>query len=283
MPPLGAIDPLVRTMPLWALALLLVAAAILALEAGAWLGRRQMARALLRSHHEPSKSDAEDYIIGSIFGLLAFLIGLTFSMALDRFDERRGWVDEESAAISTAYLRAELLDEPHRSQLRTTLRDYAGLRLTPDGISNAELAHRSEQDREIRDLLWKRTTEAVYPIRETELASYYVEAVNNALNVGTRRELEGRAQVPVQILDILFLYLLISSAVLGSLLGREGNRQRASATLLIVLFTLSIILILDIDRPRSGSIKVSQRGLEALVVKMNADAKVEASRIESAR
>ena len=268
----GAIEPLVQTMPLWALAILLVLAALAALEAGAWWGRRQAANAPTAAE----KSDAQGYIIGSIFGLLAFLIGLTFSMALDRYDNRRSWVAEEATAISTAYLRADLFDEPFRSTLRNSLREYAQVRLVPDDAPTAELARRNAQNEAIRDRLWKQTHAAVFPVRETELGSYFVEAMNNMLDVGTRRILAGRAHVPPQILDMLFLYLVISAAVLGSLIGKEGSRQRYSSTLLIILFVLSIVLILDIDRPRAGSIKVSQRGLEELVVAMERDARLEA-------
>ena len=269
----GAIEPLVQTMPLWALAILLMAAAIIALEAGAWWGRREA----IKAPKSDEKSDAQGYIIGSIFGLLAFLIGLTFSMALERYDDRRSWVAEEATAISTAYLRADLFDEPSRDQLRMSLRDYAHARLVPDDAPPQELASRANQNEQIRARLWKQTRDAIFPVRETELASYFVEAMNNMLDIGTRRILAGRAHVPPQILDALFLYLLVAATVLGALMGREGQKQRYSSTLLIILFVLGIVLILDIDRPREGSIKVSQRGLEELVTAMDKDAKVEAS------
>jgi len=283
MPPLGAIDPLVRTMPLWALAILLMAAALLALEAGAWWGRRQAARSVARAGKADSKSDAQGYIIGSIFGLLAFLIGLTFSMALDRYDDRRGWVAEEATAISTAYLRADLFDEPYRSTLRSSLREYTHARILPDHMPSAEADRRAAENESIRNRLWLETRAAVFPVRETELGSYFVEAMNYALDVGTRRALAGRAHVPAQILDMLFLYLIVAAAVLGMLLGREGNRQRSLSTMLIVLFVLGIVLILDLDRPRAGSITVSQRGLEELAAAMAADAKAEAGQAENIR
>ena len=46
-----------------------------------------------------------------MLGLLALLLGFTFSMAVDRFDARRAVVLEEANAIGTAYLRTQVLDE----------------------------------------------------------------------------------------------------------------------------------------------------------------------------
>ena len=272
MPGLNAIEPLTRTLPLWAVAMILTVATLLALEAGSWWGRRQHARSDAHSERGVAKSDAQGYIIGSIFGLLAFLIGLTFSMALDRFDDRRGWVAEEATAISTAYLRADLFDEPFRSDLRATLREYTHSRIVPDGISVTQLGRLTAQSEAIRGRLWHQTRAAVFPLRDSELGESFVEAMNNALVVGTRRRLAGLANVPTQVLDILFLYLLVSSAALGSLMGKEGNRQRYSSSMLIILFVLGITLILDIDRPRGGSIKVSQQALQQLAGSMDADA-----------
>ena len=247
----------------------------MALETGAYWGRRQHAVITKKGIVDPEKSDAQSHIIGSVFGLLAFLIGLTFSIALDRFDARRGWAAEEANAIGTAYLRAELFDEPNRSQLRSTLQEYTRVRIVPDDLPQAEESLRYLKSEAIRDRLWRETYDAVRPVRETSLAFYFVEAINEALDVGTRRALAGASYIPTQILDVLLIYLIAASAMLGSQMGRDQRIFRFSSYMLVVLFSLSIILILNIDRPRSGSITVSQRGLEELLALMDADVRSE--------
>ncbi len=54
-------------------------------------------------------------ISGAIFGLLALLLGFTFSMALNRFEQRKELVVQEANAIGTTYLRARLLPQPEQS------------------------------------------------------------------------------------------------------------------------------------------------------------------------
>jgi hypothetical protein len=60
-------------------------------------------------------------------GLLAFFLAFTFGMAGSRFDDRKKLVLEEANTIGTTYLRAELLPEPHRTEIQTLLREYIDL------------------------------------------------------------------------------------------------------------------------------------------------------------
>ncbi|WP_182912038.1 hypothetical protein [Sphingomonas cavernae] len=243
---------------------------MLALQAGKLLHIRASRRGT--ETPDAGKSDADGYIIAAIFALLAFLTGLTFSIALDRFDTRRGLVAEEANAISTAYLRASLFDEPHRAQLQTLLHTYARSRIAPEGLWNKQMDAKVENARALRDRLWDATHAAVYPVRETELASYFVEAMNETLNVGIRRELAGRAHVPTRILNILLLYLVAASVVLGYLVAEESRGRRQAAMILVALFAVSMLLILDIDRPHSGTVNVPQRALEELIAMLDRDA-----------
>lgn len=61
---------------------------------------------------------------GAALGLLGLLLGFSFGGAASRFMERQRLIVREANAIGTAYLRAELLDEPCKSELRRTLADY---------------------------------------------------------------------------------------------------------------------------------------------------------------
>src|SRR5262245_9726116 len=65
----------------------------------------------------PLEDSAETFVVSSVFGLLALLLGFTFALAIDRYETRRILVQQEANAINTAYTRAQLLDEPHRSRI----------------------------------------------------------------------------------------------------------------------------------------------------------------------
>jgi hypothetical protein len=93
---------------------LLVSMAV-AIEVGHRIGR--MANT---SASESSKAYVNS-IQMSLLGVLALLIGFTFSLALHRFDSRSEAVVEEANAIGTTYLRAHLLPISIRSDVQKLL------------------------------------------------------------------------------------------------------------------------------------------------------------------
>jgi hypothetical protein len=52
---------------------------------------------------------------GALLGLLGLLLGFSFAAAGARFIERQDLIVSEANAIGTAYLRADLLEEPFRA------------------------------------------------------------------------------------------------------------------------------------------------------------------------
>jgi len=259
--------PVAHSIPLWGLGLLTFFSCILASELGRLISRWQ------RSRHpgsaERTQSTAEGYIVAAIFGLLAFVIGLTFSIAVNRYDNRRVLVVQEANAIGTTYLRASLFDDPARSRLQSAVFDYAKNRIIPDGTRLGMMGPWLERNQVLRQRLWDETRAAVYPERRNVLGSSFVEAMNNMLDTGTLREMAGRAFVPGRILDALLLCLLAACGLLGYLLVNQSSRLRWASLLLYALFTVAFMLVLDLDRPRSGTIKVPQTALEELIKELN--------------
>jgi hypothetical protein len=66
---------------------------------------------------------------GAILGILALLLGLSFSGATTRFVERQDVLVREANSIGTAYLRADLLGSPWRESIKNHLRDYTAARI----------------------------------------------------------------------------------------------------------------------------------------------------------
>jgi hypothetical protein len=209
-----------------------------------------------------SEGGQEGYIVSAVLGLLALLMGFTFSLAVDRFDARRQLVLEEANAIGTAYLRAQLLSEPHRSRMSTLLVRYTDNRIalakaTP-GQTKALLA---VNDALLTDI-WAATSAAFETIKGLDFSSTYLDSVNALIDLDASRKTARLARVPAEVFAVLFVYLVVTAGVLGYVL--KGVRGRLAAAFLLALLTLSLLLILDIDRPVLGGIGESQRPMEEL-------------------
>ena len=240
--------------PLWQIAL----AMLLSMVAASLIGWR------LRMRYRPSRDKTneaesgsqEGYIFSATLGLLALLTGFTFSIAIDRFDTRRERVLIEANAIGTTYLRAQLLDEPHRSRISALLRDYIDTRLELADAGPAERkALLQRNDRLVTDL-WTATVAAFPAIKNYDFSTSFLETMNLVIDMDTARKVARRAHIPTGVLLVLFFYQLVTAAVLGYVLS--GRTGRIVAILLFVLFGVSVLLIIDIDRPTSGSIRESQ-------------------------
>ena len=58
-----------------------------------------------------------------------------------------------------------------------------------------------------------------------------------------------------------WIYAGLSIMMLGYISAAAGRPHRIATTLLLVLLTLALAVILDLDRPRDGAIQVSQQPL----------------------
>src|SRR5205085_6832202 len=105
-------------------------ALMLLTAAGGQLLRRRQDRRAKRAERESEPSIAQEgYLLGGVLGLLALMLAFTFGMALNRYEARRQLVTQEANAIGTAYLRAQLLDEPYRGSLSKLLVVYTENRI----------------------------------------------------------------------------------------------------------------------------------------------------------
>ena len=126
--------------------LLVFAAAFAALwfasVAGSWLRRR-----------DPNAADERNEDIGVILAatltLLALIIGFSFSMATNRYDQRKNFEEAEANAIGTEILRADLLPTADAATVRKLLGDYLDQRilfyLNKDDAVRAQIGQRTSQ------------------------------------------------------------------------------------------------------------------------------------------
>lgn len=204
----------------------------------------------------------EGYVVSAVLGLLALLMGFTFSLAVDRFEMRRALVLEEANAIGTAYLRAQLLPEPHRARIGQLLVNYTDNRINlakapPDRIPPLLAVN----DQMLTDL-WAATASAFVTIKGLDFSSTFVDSVNNVIDLDAARKTARTARVPAEVFFVLFVYLIVTAGVLGYVF--VGNRGRGAAAFMLVLLTLSLLLILDIDRPNKGGVREAQTPMEQL-------------------
>lgn len=207
-------------------------------------------------------------LVGSIFGLMAFVLAITMGMAADRYDTRRAMVLTEANVIGTTYLRAGYLDEPAATRSRELLREYAPLRIatTTDMTQLAAAIARSE---EIHVALWALAEEVARSTTRGDVTALYIESLNEMIDVNESRIIAGiYSRVPPTILWLLVGGSALTLGMVGYSSGLSGHRSLASAVVLIIALGVTIALVIDLDRPRDGFVQVSQQPLVDLLRSM---------------
>lgn len=208
------------------------------------------------------ESGQESYVVSAVIGLLALLMAFTFALALDRYEDRRTLVIAEANALGTAYLRTQLLDEPHRENVSKTLTDYVDNRLVLAEASGDELKTLAARNDELIVDLWAGVMKAFPTIRGSPFSSPYISSINDVIDLDTSRKQARNANVPSTVYASLTAFILLSAVVVGYVL--TGFWNRVAAVFLFLLLTISLVLIVDIDRPLDGSLRENQDAIISL-------------------
>ena len=239
-------------MPLWLLTMLFFLALLVAREAGIRLRQRRVELDAAAARHE-GKEDA--FAMTSVMGLLALLIGFTFSLALGRYDERRNLVVKEANAIGTTWLRADLLEAGDRERMREVLRRYVDARVDfANAVDAADEMRQFARTVEIQDELWKVMGQGIAAFHDTPRASLVVTTTNESIDLAAERYAARQDHIPVRILRMLLVFAILAAG----LVGYERHQQRKTTALLLLLFSLAVGLILDLDLPTTGATSVPQ-------------------------
>jgi hypothetical protein len=245
-----AMIQLLDALPLWTFSLLTILISLGAFEIGYRFGRRR----------ERESGGALGTFVGAGIGLLAFFLAFTFGFAGSRFEERRRLVLDEANALGTAYLRAQLVPDPHGSEIQRMLREYTDTRIeaTQPGKLPAALA-RSE---ELHRRLWAEATALTESDPHSIAAGLLIQALNEVIDLHQKRVTAAlRSRVPERVWDVLVLLTVLTMASMGVHAGQSKPERSPVVIFLALAFSAVILVIADLDRPQEGSLRVSQQAL----------------------
>ena len=224
---------------------------VAASEIGFRVGRWRQSRTDDKAYH------LEQAVQTASLGLLALLLGFSFSLAAYRYDTRNQVIVHEANAISTAYLDSELLPEPHRSELRSTFGGYVAARMHAYDLGTQAAADAAVRSRELQGLLWK---EALTAARDQRVPPEFATALTRSLSqVSDSSESAMGAfenRLPESMLKLLFAVAGIANWIAGYCDGERARRLVLVIFVQPLLIALVITVITDMDEPFQGWLQV---------------------------
>jgi hypothetical protein len=229
-----------------------------------WLATR-LGASVLRKKAPLPPNVREDFntILVTALTLNGLIIGFSFSMAINRYEQRKNYEEAEANAIGTEYSRADLLPSEVADNVRSLLKQYLDLRVS-FYTAHDETPIRQINDRteESQAALWAAISAAA-AAHPTPTVALSVAGMNDVLNSQGYTQAAWWNRIPVGAW-ILMVAIALTSHIM---LGYGAQNARAESKLFVVLpfiFGVSFLLIADIDSPRSGLIRVRPQNLIAL-------------------
>ena len=226
----------------------------------AWVGGR------LNKRSEPISEDVRaDFSVvqGATLTLLGLIIGFSFSMAIERYDQRKTYEEAEANAIGTEYARADLLPPAEAAQVRELLRRYTDLRIefyrerNPDDLGKLDA-----ETAKVQNELWAAVSRPAMA-QPTPVIALAVGGMNDVLNSQGYTQAAWWNRIPVS----AWALMITISICCNLLIGYSIPRTREESVVFLVMtavVSISFFLIADIDSPRGGVIRVRPQNLVSL-------------------
>jgi hypothetical protein len=201
-------------------------------------------------------------MVGGLLGMLAFVLAITFGMAAGQHNDRKQNVLNEANAIGTAYLRADLLSEPHQTTVKKLLKEYVDIRIDIIGKTDKNIINKTlDRSEEINNLVWSEVSTAV---KQDPLpySGTIIESINEMIDINQIRITGAIYNRIPHTFWLIFLAISVLTMVTMGFQARISKARRLIAVIpLIIAFTTLTEVILDLDRPQEGMITVGQEAM----------------------
>jgi len=196
-------------------------------------------------------------IVSATMALLAFILAFTFGMTASRFDTRRELMLNEVNAIETAFLRAGLIPESHRSIVRSLLRQYVNIRV--DVMKDPKkITQVIDQSEKLQSMIWSHAEAlAQADLKNPDIVSLFIDSINQMIDLHTKRvTVAFITRLPAVMWATLFILTILSMFEVGYLFGIVGKANWPLILVLAISFSSVIMIIADLDGS-TGMIKVN--------------------------
>ncbi|KUJ76878.1 hypothetical protein AVO45_10315 [Ruegeria marisrubri] len=205
--------------------------------------------------------------LGAMLALLGLLLGFAFSSALGWREARQSTLVDEAMAISTAFLTADLLDDPGRTELQTRIVTYAQTRLaTRDDIATREawtdfLSRTFAAQAEI----WPATRRAMDAEISDPVRTAVARSVTDMLDAHTQRIAAAAEQIPPPAKLMIVLVAVFAILIVGNRSALQGRPLTWRTFVFAAVLSVVMIVIYDLDRTLEGTMRVNPDTLRATI------------------
>jgi hypothetical protein len=210
--------------------------------------------------------------LGAMLALLGLLLGFAFGSALNWREARQAALVNESIAIGTAFLTADLLDVPGQSDLQAEILSYAKTRLVNPGDTGNRDAWNSflAQTLDAQASIWPATVDAMAHGTSDPIRAAVARSVTEMLDAHTIRIAAAAEQIPPPAKLMIFLVAIVAILIVGNRSALQGRTLTWRTFVFAGVLSVVMIVIFDLDRTLEGTMRVNPDTLLATIHDMEA-------------
>ena len=225
--------------------------------------------AFIRKRQPPLNDDQRaDFtvLLGAVLTLLGLIIGFSFSMAMNRYDQRKIYEEAEANAIGTEFVRAELLPADDAAKARGLLNRYLKQRIAfYETRDRKSLEQINRETARLQNDMWSavRVDAAAHP---NAVLALVASGMNDVLNSQGYTQASWWNRIPAAAWSLMGVIAIFSCLLIGN--GAHSRTTMLGPVLPLVI-AIAFFLIADLDSPRGGLIRVHPQNLMTLSTAMN--------------
>ncbi|MGB8478475.1 MAG: hypothetical protein WCE63_06495 [Acidobacteriaceae bacterium] len=212
---------------------------------------------------KPEERRDFNIILTATLTLLSLILGFSFSMAVTRYDQRKGYEEAEANAISAEYARAEMLPATEAAGVQSLLRTYLAKRVSFYETENSDRLRQIDGETyRVQKALWA-AVKGEAATQPTAVAILVVSGMNDVIRSQAHAQGSWWNRIPNSAWVLMTIIAICSNMMIGFGGYHVGSRPLIFLMLPFVL-TIAFYLIAEIDSPRSGVIHVVPENLVSL-------------------
>ncbi|MFV0332630.1 MAG: hypothetical protein ACK5JR_00950 [Tropicimonas sp.] len=227
---------------------------LMSLEIGSRIGR------LRRRRLDGATDEGANLVVGSILGLLAFVLALNLSNASSRYDRRMSATLDEVNAVGTALMQATAVGGGNAEAMVAELRKYLQVRRAYIEIARdpAALERVYNDTSALQNVIWALLSERI-SAEPTPAVTSLMNAINNAFDASTAMRLAMEYRMPEQLILLLRVMSLLGVAAVGYQFGLGERKGRIPGIVLSALWCIVVTEIIDIGSARMWTLRTDTR------------------------
>ena len=196
--------------------------------------------------------------------LLGLLLGFSLPMALPHYEHRNQLVIDEATAIITVQERAQLLPQPFRDEILSSLGKYVAVRAEfgEAGSDGRAVLQSVKHAQQLQNEMWQETVRLVQQ-NPNAVTPLFVQALGDLPDLTEQRLAAEEKRIPA----VIWLVVISISALTCFVVG-YSMRERFFLGMLVVPLTVAIVLSLvsELDNPRTGLVHDGQQSIQRIYV-----------------